>query len=115
VGVVSVCLAGRVSAQDVAKGQPSANGGQGPSRVEDLRDLSIDQLAQVQVTSVSKSPEALGDAPAAIYVITHDDIIRSGAPPTSTSSRPAPATTSSLPADSAATSPTRTSPTSSWC
>jgi outer membrane cobalamin receptor len=108
----------------LAKGQPTANGGQQPSRVEDLRDLSIDQLAQVQVTSVSKSPEALSDAPAAIYVITHDDIIRSGAislpeilrlAPNLDVVETAPATTSSPPADSAATSPTKTSPTSSWC
>jgi iron complex outermembrane receptor protein len=47
--------------------------------VEDLRSLSIDQLAQLQVTSVEKRPTALSDAPAAIYVITHEDIIRSGA------------------------------------
>jgi iron complex outermembrane receptor protein len=47
--------------------------------VEQLRDLSIEQLGDVQVTSVSKSPESLSDAPAAIYVITHNDIMRSGA------------------------------------
>jgi iron complex outermembrane receptor protein len=47
--------------------------------IEELRDLSLDQLAQIQVTSVSKSAEPLSDAPAAIYVITHDDVIRSGA------------------------------------
>jgi iron complex outermembrane receptor protein len=47
--------------------------------VEDLRSLSIEQLAQLQVTSVQKRPTQLSDAPAAIYVITHEDIIRSGA------------------------------------
>ena len=47
--------------------------------VEDLRQMSIDQLAEVSVSSVTKSSEPLRDAPAAIYVITHDDIIRSGA------------------------------------
>src|SRR5579863_8091316 len=47
--------------------------------VEDLQRLSIDDLANVQVYSVSKSSQALSDAPAAIYVITHDEIIRSGA------------------------------------
>jgi iron complex outermembrane recepter protein len=41
--------------------------------------MSIDQLADVNVSSVTKSNEPLRDAPAAIYVITHDDIIRSGA------------------------------------
>jgi iron complex outermembrane receptor protein len=47
--------------------------------IEDLRQMSIDQLADVNVSSVTKSNEPLRDAPAAIYVITHDDIIRSGA------------------------------------
>jgi iron complex outermembrane recepter protein len=47
--------------------------------VEDLRGLSIEELANIPVTSVSKSTEPLSDAAAAIYVISHDDIIRSGA------------------------------------
>jgi iron complex outermembrane receptor protein len=47
--------------------------------VEQLRDLSIEQLADVQVTSVAKAAQKLSDAPAAIYVISHDDVIRSGA------------------------------------
>ena len=47
--------------------------------VEELRNLSLEQLAEVQVSSVSKSAEPLSDAPAAIFVISHDDIIRSGA------------------------------------
>ena len=51
----------------------------GPSTVEDLRGLSIEDLANVQVISVSKTSQALADAPAAIYVITRDDIVRSGA------------------------------------
>jgi iron complex outermembrane recepter protein len=45
--------------------------------IENLQRLSIEQLANLQVTSVAKVPESLRDAPAAIYVITHDDIIRS--------------------------------------
>ncbi|WP_423306229.1 TonB-dependent receptor plug domain-containing protein [Caulobacter sp. KR2-114] len=49
------------------------------SAVEDLRNLSVDQLADIDVSSVRKTPEALSGAPAAIYVITHDDIVRSGA------------------------------------
>jgi iron complex outermembrane receptor protein len=45
----------------------------------DLSRLSIEELGAVQVTSVSKRSEPLGHAPSAIYVISHDDIIRSGA------------------------------------
>ncbi len=45
----------------------------------ELEGLSLEQLANVEVTSVSKTAERLSRAPAAIYVITHDQIIRSGA------------------------------------
>ncbi|MFI4986672.1 MAG: TonB-dependent receptor plug domain-containing protein [Alphaproteobacteria bacterium] len=44
-----------------------------------LSGLSIEDLAKVDITSVSKTAEPLSDAPAAIYVITRDDIVRSGA------------------------------------
>jgi iron complex outermembrane receptor protein len=47
--------------------------------VADLRELSIEELAQVQVTSVSKRPEPISGAPAAIYLITNEDILRSAA------------------------------------
>ena len=52
-----------------------------PSRdpIVDLNALSLEELGNIQITSVSKKAELLSDAPAAIYVITHDDIIRSGA------------------------------------
>ena len=43
-----------------------------------LADLSLQELANLPVTSVSKKPEPLADAPAAVYVITNDDIRRSG-------------------------------------
>jgi len=45
----------------------------------DFADLSIEELANIQVTSVSKKPERLLDAPASVFVITADDIRRSGA------------------------------------
>lgn len=44
-----------------------------------LKELSIEQLLDMQVTSVSKRPEKLSSAAAAIQVITADDIRRSGA------------------------------------
>lgn len=44
----------------------------------DIQDLSIEQLANVEVTSVSRRPEPLNQAPAAVYVITAEDIRRSG-------------------------------------
>jgi iron complex outermembrane receptor protein len=45
----------------------------------DLSDLSIEQLAQIKVTSASKQAEPLSRAPAALYVITNQDIEDSGA------------------------------------
>src|ERR1700677_3510389 len=45
---------------------------------EDLTRLSLQDLANLEVTSVSKAAEGLQKAPASIYVITHDDIMRSG-------------------------------------
>ncbi|HTA64018.1 MAG TPA: TonB-dependent receptor plug domain-containing protein, partial [Xanthomonadaceae bacterium] len=44
-----------------------------------LGDLSLEQLGNVDVTSVSRKSERLADAAASIYVITNDDIRRSGA------------------------------------
>ena len=46
---------------------------------QDLARLSLEELAMVEVTSVSRRPEALADAAAAIYVISNEDIRRSGA------------------------------------
>jgi len=41
-------------------------------------DLSIEELANIDVTSVSRRPERLQDAPASVYVITAEDIRRAG-------------------------------------
>jgi iron complex outermembrane receptor protein len=48
-------------------------------QIQDLANLSIEELSNIEITSVSKHPERLADAPAAIFVITNDDIRRSGA------------------------------------
>lgn len=45
----------------------------------DLKRLSVDELMNVEVTSVSKNAESLGDAAAAIAVVSSEDIERSGA------------------------------------
>ena len=46
--------------------------------LSDLADMSLEDLTKMEVTSVSKHKEKLADAPAAIFVITQDDIHRSG-------------------------------------
>jgi len=43
-----------------------------------LSRLSIEELADIQISSVSKRPERLADAPAAVYVVTREDIRRAG-------------------------------------
>jgi iron complex outermembrane receptor protein len=42
-------------------------------------EMSFEELASIQITSVSKKPERLADAAASIFVITADDIHHSGA------------------------------------
>ncbi|MCG8472471.1 MAG: TonB-dependent receptor [Desulfobacterales bacterium] len=46
---------------------------------EDLTELSIEELANIEVTSVSRSPRKLSQSAAAIFVLTSEDIRRSGA------------------------------------
>jgi len=45
----------------------------------DALDLSLEELMGVVVTSVSKKPQTLAETAAAVYVITAEDIRRSGA------------------------------------
>lgn len=46
--------------------------------VSDLTELTIEELSNLEVTSVSRRPESLADAPGSIYVITGEQIRRSG-------------------------------------
>ncbi len=64
-----VCFAGPALAQ-----QPDS-----AAQAESLKALSIEQLMNVEVTSVSKRPERLSRVASAIQVITQQDIRRSGA------------------------------------
>ena len=44
----------------------------------DMAELSIEELANIQITSVSRRPEALAEAAASVFVITSDDLRRAG-------------------------------------
>jgi len=55
---------------------PPATAGQGPAA---YKKLSVKELMNIEVTSVSKRPEKLAETASAIQVITRDDIRRSGA------------------------------------
>lgn len=46
---------------------------------DDLSNLSVDDLFRLEVTSVGRKAQELAKAPAAIYVLTAEDIRRSGA------------------------------------
>lgn len=50
-----------------------------PQDLPDLTRLSLEELAQVEITSVSRRAEPVSDAAAAVYVISAEDIRRSGA------------------------------------
>jgi iron complex outermembrane recepter protein len=47
--------------------------------LQELKTLSLEELGEVRVTSVSKAEEALSQAAAAVAVVTNQDIRRSGA------------------------------------
>jgi len=66
-----------VAAVSTAKADIAAAPGE--AAVDQLRGLSIEDLAKVSVTTVSRREESLAQAPAAAYVITRDEILRSGA------------------------------------
>jgi len=66
----AACLAAAAWAAS-ASAQSAARG--------NLADLSLEELANLEVTSVSRRRERLSDAPASIFVITQEDIRRSGA------------------------------------
>src|SRR6266480_1761310 len=57
-------------------GESSGTNSEGKAR---LTRLSLEQLGNTDVTTVSKEPTKLNRTPAAIYVITQEDIRRSGA------------------------------------
>jgi iron complex outermembrane recepter protein len=61
--------------------QPHESWAQGATLASagELKQLSLDELMNVEVTSVAREPQHLLQAPAAIQVITAEDIRRSGA------------------------------------
>jgi len=56
----------------------AACAGAQPMQLSRLADLPLEALANIEITSVSRRPESLLDAPASIYVITGEDIRSSG-------------------------------------
>src|SRR5437879_2333022 len=71
-GMLTVCPPGNVSAS-------GPSGADNPQNVPDVTSMSLEDLMNPQVTSVSKRTQKVGDAAAAVFVITQEDIRRSGA------------------------------------
>ena len=57
----------------------AAHGAAAQTLAVNLADLSLEQLASIEVTSVSKRVQRLSEVPGSVYVIRHEDIRRSGA------------------------------------
>lgn len=66
------------TATEQASVAPTPVGEVTPS-IDTLKKMSLEQLMNLDVTSVSKQPQLYGEAPAAIAVISNEEIIRSGA------------------------------------
>ena len=49
------------------------------ARADEFLDMDLVQLMDVTITSLAKRPQKMGEAPAAIYVLTQEDLRRSGA------------------------------------
>ena len=72
--LVSCAASGLMSCQGSAQAAPSARS----SQAADLGTMSLEELMNVEVTSASRRPERLADAAASIFVISGEDIRRSG-------------------------------------
>ena len=64
--------------QVLAVGALAACGASAQPNASDLLDLSIEELANLRITSASRIAENLRDTPASVFVITADEIRRSG-------------------------------------
>ena len=56
---------------------PAIGGGQ--TNTQELRAMTLDELMRLEVTTVMRLPQSKLLSPASVYVLTADDIIRSGA------------------------------------
>lgn len=89
-----------------------------PPKERDLGKLDLEELGQIKVTTVSRSEATVQDSPAAVYVITQEDIRRSGVTSIPEALRLAPgvnvARIDSTGGRSACAASTRNSPTNCW-
>src|SRR6202451_2125365 len=58
---------------------PAESSEAGQESSNPLKELTLEQLGNVEITTVSKEPEQVWKASAAVFVLTSEDIRRSGA------------------------------------
>ena len=75
-GVCAQILAALLLASGTSWADNPAAGQEGPGQ---LKRLSLEELGKLEVTTVSKEPEQVRKTPVAIFVLTQEDIRRSGA------------------------------------
>jgi iron complex outermembrane receptor protein len=63
----------------IASGQTPPASDAGPGTVSKYKTMTLEQLTQIDVTTLTREPEKAFQTPAAIYIITGNDIRRSGA------------------------------------
>ncbi|MFC3069372.1 TonB-dependent receptor plug domain-containing protein [Phenylobacterium soli] len=71
-------LAGSAHAAEAGATAAGASASAARDTPPTLAEMSLQELMDVEVTSVSRRPEKVGEAAAAVFVITADDIRRSG-------------------------------------
>src|SRR5689334_3840546 len=78
--LVGVLLAATLLAGPAASAEPDGDRLPGePLAAAGLVDLSLEQLGDIRITTVSRRPQSLSDAAASVYVISSEDIRRYGA------------------------------------
>lgn len=76
--MLSCLLAGLATSAAQAAASSALDDETGPPDLADLADLSIEQLSNIVITSVSRQDERLNNAAASVYIIGNSDIRRSG-------------------------------------
>jgi iron complex outermembrane recepter protein len=76
---LAIAIAPNANADELSPASSSSTTATNSEVLTSYKKMSLEELMDQQVTSVAKQPESLGQAPAAIQVVTSDEIHRSGA------------------------------------
>src|SRR6266404_4891074 len=73
-----VAFAGMLGLAGIARAGTPAASEPATTTTADLTSMSLEDLMKVEVTTVSRQKQSIGEAPAAVTVIGQEDIQRSG-------------------------------------